>query len=64
MKRVLLVNGKVTYPQGEGVITTFHFCNNETGENYSVRTTSKEETDELNYGDEVEVEITKKRSSL
>lgn len=53
------VNGKVSYPQNDGVLTTFSFHNPETGEVYAMSTTSQEETDELNYGDTVTLEIKK-----
>lgn len=42
MKRTCKVNGKVSYPQNDGVLTTL-----------------QEETDELNYGDTVTLEIKK-----
>ena len=32
MKRKCKVNGKVSYPQNDGVLTTFSFHNPETGE--------------------------------
>ena len=57
MKRTCKVNGKVSYPQNDGVLTTFSFHNPETGEVYAMSTTSQEETDELNYGDTVMLEI-------
>ena len=59
MKRNYIVNGKVSYPQNDGVLTTFSFHNPETGEVYAMSTTSQEETDELNYGDTVTLEIQK-----
>ena len=59
MKRKCKVNGKVSYPQSDGVLTTFSFYNPETGEVYAMSTTSQEETDELNYGDTVTLEIKK-----
>lgn len=59
MKRTCKVNGKVSYPQNDGVLTTFSFHNPETGEVYAMSTTSQEETDELNYGDTVTLEIKK-----
>ena len=58
MKRKCKVNGKVSYPQNDGVLTTFSFHNPETGE-MTIQTTSQEETDELNYGDTVTLEIRK-----
>lgn len=61
MKRTCKVNGKVSYPQNDGVLTTFSFHNPETGEVYAMSTTSQEETDELNYGDTVTLEIKKQR---
>lgn len=59
MKRNYFVNGKVSYPQNDGVLTTFSFHNPETGEMLTIQTTSQEETDELNYGDTVTLEIKK-----
>lgn len=59
MKRTCKVNGKVSYPQNNGVLTTFSFHNPETGEMLTIQTTSQEETDELNYGDTVTLEIKK-----
>jgi hypothetical protein len=59
MKRTCKVNGKVSYPQNDGVLTTFSFHNPETGEMLTIQTTSQEETDELNYGDTVTLEIKK-----
>lgn len=59
MKRTCKVNGKVSYPQNDGVLTTFSFHNPETGEMLTIQTTSQEETDELNYGDTVMLEIKK-----
>lgn len=59
MKRTYKVNGKVSYPQNDGVLTTFSFHNPETGDMMTIQTTSREETDELNYGDTVTLEIKK-----
>lgn len=59
MKRTCKVNGKVSYPQNDGVLTTFSFHNPETGEMLTIQTTSQEETDELNYGEMVTLEIKK-----
>lgn len=59
MKRTCKVNGKVSYPQNDGVLTTFSFHNPETGEMLTIQTTSQEETNELNYGDTVTLEIKK-----
>lgn len=59
MKRNYIVNGKVSYPQNDGVLTTFSFHNHETGEMLTIQTNSQEETDELNYGDTVTLEIRK-----
>lgn len=59
MKRNYIVNGKVSYPQNDGVLTTFSFHNPDTGEMLTIQTTSQEETDELNYGDTVTLEIKK-----
>ncbi|MFR1863177.1 MAG: betaine-aldehyde dehydrogenase [Dialister invisus] len=59
MKRNYIVNGKVSYPQNDGVLTTFSFHNPDTGEMMTIQTTSQDETDELNYGDAVTLEIKK-----
>lgn len=59
MKRNYVVNGKVSYQQNDGVLTTFSFHNPETGDMMTIQTTSREETDELNYGDTVTLEIKK-----
>lgn len=59
MKRTCKVNGKVSYPQNDGVLTTFSFHNPQTGEMLTMQTTSQDETDELNYGDTVTLEIKK-----
>lgn len=59
MKRTCKVNGKVSYPQNDGVLTTFSFHNPQTGDMMTIQTTSQEETDELNYGDTVTLEIKK-----
>lgn len=59
MKRNYIVNGKVSYPQNDGVLTTFSFHNPETGDMMTIQTTNQEETDELNYGDTVMLEIKK-----
>lgn len=59
MKRNYNVNGKVSYPQNNGVLTTFSFHNPETGEMLTIQTNSQEETDELNYGEIVVLEIKK-----
>lgn len=59
MKRTCKVNGKVSYPQNDGVLTTFSFHNPDTGEMLTIQTTSQEETDELNYGDTITLEIRK-----
>ena len=59
MKRNYIVNGKVSYPQNDGVLTTFSFHNPQTGDMMTIQTTSQEETDELNYGDTVTLEIRK-----
>ena len=49
----------MSYPQNDGVLTTFSFHNPETGEMLTIQTTSQEETNELNYGDTVTLEIKK-----
>ncbi|WP_443652331.1 betaine-aldehyde dehydrogenase [Dialister invisus] len=64
MKRTCKVNGKVSYPQNDGVLTTFSFHNPDTGEMLTIQTTSQEETDELNYGDTVTLEIKNKETEV
>lgn len=64
MKRTCKVNGKVSYPQNDGVLTTFSFHNPQTGEMLTMQTTSQDETDELNYGDTVTLEIKKKETEV
>ena len=59
MKRNYIVNGKVSYPQNDGVLTTFSFHNPQTGDMMTIQTTSQEETDELIYVDTVTLEIRK-----
>lgn len=59
MTRNYVVNGKVSYPQNDGVLTTFSFHNPETGDMMTIQTTNQKETDELNYGDTVMLEIKK-----
>ena len=59
MTRNYVVNGKVSYPQSDGVLTTFSFHNPETGDMMTIQTISQEETEELNYGDTVTLEIKK-----
>ena len=49
----------MSYPQNDGVLTTFSFHNPQTGEMLTIQTNSQEETDELNYGDTVTLEIKK-----
>lgn len=59
MKKQFLVNGKVTYPQNGGAMTTFYFIQQETQESFSISTTEEAEAESLNYGDIVTVRIDK-----
>ena len=59
MKKQFLVNGKVTYPQNGGAMTTFCFIQQETQESFSISTTEEAEAEALNYGDIVTVNIEK-----
>ena len=59
MKKKYWVNGKVTYPQGEGALTNFTFTNTETGEMFSLATSDPKEADEITYGDHIVVEVKK-----
>ena len=59
MKKKYVVNGKITYPQGEGALTNFTFTNMETGEMFSLATSDPKEADEITYGDHIVVEVKK-----
>lgn len=59
MLKKYIVNGKITYPQGEGTITNFTFTNVETGEMFSLATKGQAEADEITYGDHVVIEVRK-----
>ena len=59
MKKAYIVNGKVTYPQQGGSLTTFHFTNIETGEIFTLSTSVEAEADSLDYGDNVTLTIEK-----
>ena len=59
MKKKCIVNGKITYPQGEKALTTFTFTNTETGEMFSLATSDPKEADEITYGDHIVVEVRK-----
>ena len=59
MKKKYIVNGKITYPQGEQALTNFTFTNVETGEMFSLATSNPTEVDEITYGDHVVIEIRK-----
>lgn len=59
MKKKYIVNGKITYPQGEGSFTNFTFTNMETGEMFSLATSDPKEADEITYGDRIVVEVKK-----
>lgn len=59
MKKKYIVNGKITYPQGEQALTNFTFTNVETGEMFSLATSDPTEADEITYGDHVVIEIRK-----
>ena len=59
MKKKYVVNGKITYPQGEGTLTNFTFTNTATGEMFSLATSDPKEADEITYGDHIVVEVKK-----
>lgn len=59
MLKKYIVNGKITYPQGEGTITNFTFTNVETGEMFSLATKDQAEADVITYGDHVVIEVRK-----
>nr|DAF05806.1 MAG TPA: hypothetical protein [Caudoviricetes sp.] len=63
MLKKYIVNGKITYPQGETSITNFTFTNMETGEMFSLAATSQMEADEITYGDHVVIEVRKDTDS-
>lgn len=63
MKKKYIVNGKITYPQGDGTLTNFTFTNVETGEMFSLATTDQAEADEITYGDHVVIEVKKDPAS-
>ena len=59
MQKKYIVNGKITYPQGDSTLTNFTFTNVETGEMFSLATTDQAEADEITYGDHVVIEVKK-----
>lgn len=59
MKKKYIVNGKITYPQGDNTLTNFTFTNVETGEMFSLATTDQSEADEITYGDYITLEVKK-----
>ena len=59
MKKKYIVNGKITYPQGENTLTNFTFTNVETGEMFNLATSDQAEADEITYGDHVVIEVKK-----
>nr|DAS40836.1 MAG TPA: hypothetical protein [Caudoviricetes sp.] len=59
MLKKYIVNGKITYPQGETSITNFTFTNVETDEMFSLATKDRTEADEITYGDHVVIEVRK-----
>nr|DAG04169.1 MAG TPA: hypothetical protein [Siphoviridae sp. ctDxv33] len=63
MLKKYIVNGKITYPQGETSITNFTFTNMETGEMFILAATSQMEADEITYGDHVVIEVRKDTDS-
>ena len=50
MLKKYIINGKITYLQGETSITNFTFTNVETGEMFSLATKDQAEADEITYG--------------
>ena len=63
MLKKYIVNGKITYPQGETSITNFTFTNMETGEMFSLATKDQAEADEITYGVHVVIEVRKDTDS-
>ena len=63
MQKKYIVNGKITYPQEDGALTTFTFMSEETGEMFSITTTNHAEADEITYGDHVVIEVKKDPAS-
>ena len=59
MKKKCIVNGKITYPQGEDALTNFTFTDVETGEMFSLATSDPKEADEITYGDHIVVDVRK-----
>lgn len=59
MQKKYIVNGKITYPQGDSTLTNFTFTNVETGEMFSLSTTDPKEADEITYGDHVILDVKK-----
>ena len=59
MLKKYIINGKITYLQGETSITNFTFTNVETGEMFSLATKDQAEADEITYGDHVVIEVRK-----
>lgn len=59
MQKKYIVNGKITYPQGNSTLTNFTFTNVETGEMFSLSTTDQKEADEITYGDHVILDVKK-----
>ena len=59
MKKKYIVNGKITYSQGESALTNFTFTNVETGEMFNLATSDQAEADEITYGDHVILEVKK-----
>lgn len=62
MQKEFIVNGKVTYPQSSGALTTFTFISQLDGDMFSIKTASADDVAELNYGDTVIVTIAQKSS--
>ena len=60
-KKEFYVNGKITYPQGEGNLTTFTFTNKETGDMFSISTRVDAEAATIDYGQDVTIEILPKQ---
>lgn len=59
MKEKYIINGKVTYPQGGEAVTTFTFLNQLNGDMFTMQTLDKNNVNMFNYGDDVEVSVTK-----
>ncbi|WP_071784746.1 hypothetical protein [Megasphaera vaginalis (ex Srinivasan et al. 2021)] len=59
MTKRFTVLGKVSYPQGDGFLTSLSFYNKEYGEMFTLQADSTESVSDINYGDEVTLTVAK-----